>query len=131
MPREQAARALDRYEPGPGERAGLRVAERRAAGAVPDPAARAERRDAAAARRADRQPRPALGRGAGGGARGVRGDRAGGHARPLVRPRLRPLPGVRRRRARGRAPAAGVGRGQGGARAMSLPARSGRHRLAR
>ena len=37
----------------------VRVALRRSAGAVPDPAARAVRGDAAAARRADRQPRPA------------------------------------------------------------------------
>ena len=47
----------------------VRVAVRRPAGAFPDPAARAVRRDAAAARRADRQPRRGVGRGAGGGAR--------------------------------------------------------------
>ena len=56
--------------------------------------------DAAAARRADGQPRPGLRRGARGGARGLRRHGARGHPRPLVRPRLRPLPGVRRRRAR-------------------------------
>ena len=70
----------------------------RPAGAVPDPAAGAVRGDAAAARRADRQPRRAVGRGAGGGARRVRRHRARGDPRPLVRPLVRPLPGVRRRR---------------------------------
>ena len=49
-------------------RAALRVAVRRPAGPAADPAAGAVRRDPAAARRADRQPRPRLGRGAGGGA---------------------------------------------------------------
>ena len=51
----------------PRRRAEVRVAQRRPAGAVPDPAARAVRRDAAAARRADRQPRRAERRGARGG----------------------------------------------------------------
>ena len=45
-------------------RAEVRVAVRRPAGPVPDPAARAVRGDPAAARRADRQPRRAVGRGA-------------------------------------------------------------------
>ena len=48
----------------PRRRADLRVAQRRPAGALPDPAARALRRDPAAARRADRQPRRAECRGA-------------------------------------------------------------------
>ena len=52
---------------------------------------------AAAARRADRQPRPALGRGAGGRAGRLRGHRPGGDPRPVVRARLRPVPGLRRR----------------------------------
>ena len=98
MPREQAARALDRYGLARRGRADLRVALRRAAGAAADPAARAVRGDAAAARRADRQPRPALGRGAGGRPGRVRGHGARRDPRPLVRPRLRPVPGVRRRR---------------------------------
>ena len=62
--REEASRALDRYGLVERGRADLRVPERWAAGAPADPAARAERRHAAAARRADRQPRPGLGRGA-------------------------------------------------------------------
>ncbi len=49
-------------------RAAVRHAVRRAAGPVPDPAARTDRRDPAAARRADRQPRRAQRRGARGGA---------------------------------------------------------------
>lgn len=97
-PREEAARALDRYGLA---RAGeqLRVPVRRAAGAVPDPAARAVRRDPAAARRAHGQPRPPVGRGPRGGARSVRGDRRRGDARPVVRPRVRSLPRVRGGRA--------------------------------
>ena len=87
MGREQASRALDRYELAEARRADLRDAVRRAAGAVPDPAARAVRRDAAAARRADRQPRPGERGGARGGPGGLRGHGAGGHARPVVRPR--------------------------------------------
>ena len=74
----------------------LRHAVGRAAGAVPDPAARAVGRDAAAAGRADRQPRPRLGRGARGRARALRGHGARGHARPLVRALVRPVPRVRR-----------------------------------
>ena len=100
LPREQAARALDRYElAGAGEQT-VRDAVGWPAGAVPDPAAGAVRRDPAAARRADRQPRRAVGGGAGGGPRAVRGHGARGDPRPLVRPRLRPVPGVRRRTAR-------------------------------
>ena len=66
MGREQAARVLDRYELGARLGAEVRVALRWAAGALPDPDARAERCHAAAARRAHRQPRRAVGRGAGG-----------------------------------------------------------------
>ena len=54
--------------------ADLRVALRRPAGPAADPAARAVRGHPAAAGRADRQPRPGLGRGAGGGAGGLRRD---------------------------------------------------------
>jgi ATPase subunit of ABC transporter with duplicated ATPase domains len=78
-----------------GRRAALRLVVGRSAGAVPDPAARALRRHAAAAGRADRQPRPRVGRGAGAGDGGLRGHGRRGHARPLVRARLRPLPGLR------------------------------------
>ena len=60
MRREQAARALDRYELAAGAEQKLRVAVRRSAGAAADPAARAVGRDAAAARRAHRQPRPGV-----------------------------------------------------------------------
>ena len=95
-------------------RAEVRVAQRRPAGAVPDPAARAVRRHPAAARRADRQPRRAVRRGARGRPRGVRRHRARGHPRPLVRPRLRPVPRVRRGRRGLRVRRPGVGRGPGG-----------------
>ena len=57
-------------------RAAVRVAVRRPAGPAADPAAGAVRGDPAAARRADRQPRPAVGRGAGGRAGAVRGHGA-------------------------------------------------------
>ena len=46
--------------------------------------------------RADRQPRPALRRGARDRAGGVRGDGPGGHARPVVHADVRPVPRVRR-----------------------------------
>ena len=78
--------------------AAVRVALGWSAGALPDPAARALRRDPAAARRADRQPRRAVRRGARGRAGCLRGHRRRGHPRPLVRARLRPVPGLRRRR---------------------------------
>ena len=55
----------------------------------------------------------ALGRGAGGGPRRLRRDRGRGHPRPLVRPGVRPLPGVRRGRAGLRVDRAGLGRGPG------------------
>ena len=108
MGREQAARVLDRYELAHASEQRLRVAERRPAGAVPDPAARAVRRDAAAARRADRQPRRAVRRGARGRAGVVRGHRGRGDPRPVVRPRLRPVPGLRRRRRASTSPTAPV-----------------------
>ena len=57
----------------------------------------------------------AVGRGARGGPRGVRGHRAGGDPRPLVRARLRPVPGLRRRRLGLRVRRPGVGRGPGAA----------------
>ena len=72
-------------------------------------------RDAAAARRADRQPRRAVGRGARGRPRGVRGHRRRGHPRPLVRPRLRPVPGLRRRRRRSTSPTGRSGTRRGSA----------------
>ena len=96
-------------------RAGVRGALGRPAGALPGPAARAVRGDDAAARRADRQPRHGLSRGPGGGSRGLRRDRPGGHARPLVHAWLRPVPGVRRGRSGTRDRRPRVGRGPGGA----------------
>ena len=95
---------------------GVRPAQRRSAGALPGAAARAVRLHDAAARRADRQPRPRLGRGARGGAGRVRRDRAGRDARPVVRARVRPLPGLRLRRPGLRGAGAGVGRGSRGTR---------------
>ena len=121
MGREAASRVLDRYELAHAGEQTLRVAQRRPAGALPDPAARALRRDPAAARRAHRQPRRAVGRGAGGRARGLRRHGARGDPRPVVRPRLRPVPGLRRRRRGLRVRRPGVGRGPGGALAMSTP----------
>ena len=50
----------------------------------------------------------------------VRGHRAGGHPRPLVRARLRPLPGLRERRLGLRVRRAGVGRGARPPRPVSL-----------
>ena len=115
MGREEASRALDRYELAACRRAELRVALGRPAGAAADPAARAVRRDAAAARRAHRQPRHHLGRGAGGRSRGLRRDGCRGDPRPVVLARLRPVPGLRRRRRGLRVRRAGVGRGTGAA----------------
>ena len=83
--REAAAGALDSLRPGRAVRAEVRVPFRRPAGTVPDPAAAALRRHPAAARRADGQPGPALGRGPGACHRRFRRHRPGRHARPLVR----------------------------------------------
>ena len=91
-------------------RPGLRQAVGRPAGAVPDPAARTAGVDGAAAGRADRQPRPGIGRGTAGRARGLRGNRPGRHPRPLVRPHLRPVPGLRLRRRGPGVGRAGLGR---------------------
>ena len=55
-------------------------------------------RDAAAARRADRQPRPAQRRSPAAGPGGLPGHGARGHPRPLVRPLVRAVPDLRRRR---------------------------------
>ena len=109
-PRRPHARPL---RAGEGLGADLRLALGRPAGAAADPAARAVGGDPAAARRADRQPRPALGRGPRGRPRRLRGHRARGDPRPLVRPRFRPLPRVPRRRQGGAERRAGVGRGAG------------------
>ena len=111
--------ALDRYELAGAGRAALRDAVRRAAGAAPDPAAGAVRRDAAAARRADRQPRPGLRRGAGGGPGGLRGHGGRRHPRPLVRPRLSTGSWSSVRRRRGRVRRAGLGRAAGGPATLS------------
>ena len=84
LPREQAAKTLDRYELA---RAGEQVFESLSGGQQ----ARfqillleLQRRDPAAAGRADRQPRPALGRGARGRTVGVRGYGPGRDPRPVV-----------------------------------------------
>ena len=111
--RGRAMAALRRYGLAEASDQMFRHAVGRSAGAVPDPAAGAVRRDAAAARRADRQPRRPLRGGAGGRASGVRRNGHGGHPRPLVRPFLRPLPGVRRGRPRLRVGRAGVRRDAG------------------
>ncbi len=79
--------------PGPGSRASTPLGG--SAGATTDPAVGAVRGHPVAAGRADRQPRPALRRGAGGGPGGLRGHRAGGDPRPVVHPWIRPVPGAR------------------------------------
>ena len=124
MGREQAARVLDRYELAHASEQKFESPQRRPAGPVPDPDARAVRGDAAAARRADRQPRRPVRRGARGGARGVRGHRARGDPRPLVRPRLRPVPRLRRGRRGLRVRRSGLGRGPGPADRYGAAARS-------
>ena len=108
-PRSRGRRA-GRLRPGGAVGAEVRIALRRPAGTLPDPAAAALRRHPAAARRAHGQPGPALGRGAGTGDRPLRGHRPGGHPRPLVRPHLRPLPGLRLRRQGLRVRRTGLGR---------------------
>ncbi len=127
-PRRAAARAgrpgARPLRAGARRRAALRVAVRRPAGPLPDPAARAQRRDPAAARRADRQPRRGVGRGARGGPRRLRGHGPRRHARPLVRPRLRPVPRLRRRRLGLRVRRPGLGRGPGAARPLMSDALS-------
>ena len=105
--------------------ADVRDALGRPAGALPDPAARALGRDAAAAGRADRQPRPRLGRGARGRPRALPGHGARGDARPLVRALVRPVPRVRRRRQGVRVRPAGVGRDAGRAGALAVPLSAG------
>ena len=120
MAREAASRVLDRYELAHaaeqrfdtlsgGQQARFQILH-----------ARALRRDAAAARRAHRQPRRRVRGGAGGGPRAVRGDGGRGDARPLVRPRLRPVPRLRRRRVGLRVGRAGLGRGPGPAGALRV-----------
>ena len=119
MGREQAARVLDRYELAHaseqrfeslsgGQQARFQILLLELSGAT-----------LLAPRRADRQPRRAVGRGARGRPRGVRGHRDRGDPRPLVRPRLRPVPGLRRRRRGLRVAGTGLGRGPGGALTMS------------
>ena len=122
MGREQASRVLDRYELAHageqtfeslsgGQQARFQILLLELSGAT-----------RAAARRADRQPRRAVGRGARGRPGRLRGHGPRGDPRPLVRPRLRPVPGLRRRRRGLRVRRAGVGRGTGGARPMSTTA---------
>ena len=110
MDRHAAMAVLSRYELARAGRPALRQPLRRAAGALPGAAAGALRRHPAAARRADRQPRPGLGRGPGGGAGGVRGHGDRGDPRPLVHPLLRPVPALPRRQRGGGDPRAGLGR---------------------
>src|ERR1700733_3170256 len=71
---------------------------RRTAGEVADPPAGAGRIHLAAARRADRQPRPAKRRGAAAGPGVLPGHGARRHARPVVRPLVRAIPGLPARR---------------------------------
>ena len=109
MPREQAARALDRYELAHaaeqkfeslsgGQQARFQILLLELSGAtlllLDEPTDNLDVR---------------VGRGAGGGPGGVRGHGAGGHPRPLVRARLRPVPRVRRRRRRSTSPTARCG----------------------
>ena len=68
------------------------AAQRRPEGAARDPLPRARGPQPAAARRADRQPRHRLLRGAGDGARRLRGHGRRGLARPRVPARAGPLP---------------------------------------
>jgi ATPase subunit of ABC transporter with duplicated ATPase domains len=77
--------------------ADLRDPVRRSTGTVPDPPVGAVRRHVAAARRADGQPRPGLGRSSRGRARPVRRHRGRGHPRPMVPAWVRPLRRVRPR----------------------------------
>ena len=99
--RAGAVDARARPLPAPGRRAPLdRHALRRPEGAAGDPLPRARGPQPAAARRADRQPRHRLLRGARGGARDVRGHGRGGLARPRVPAPARPLPAARARRRR-------------------------------
>ncbi|BBE24442.1 hypothetical protein MN0502_33250 [Arthrobacter sp. MN05-02] len=76
---------------------------------------------AAAARRADGQPRPPFGGGPRTGHRRVRGDRDGRDARPLVRPQLRPVPRLRFRRQGVRDQGSRLGREQGRPSALNPP----------
>ncbi len=109
LAREAASRALDRYGLVDGAEQTFEIAERWAAGAPADPAARTERSHPAAARRTHRQPRPRLRGGARARPRPVRGHRAGRDARPLVRAVVRPVPGLRGGWARVRVQRARVG----------------------
>ena len=90
MQRNEAMAALSAVRAAALRRAAVRHPVRRAAGPAADPAARAERGDLAPARRADRQPRSGQRGGAAGRAGVLPGHGPGGHARPLVRPVLRP-----------------------------------------
>ena len=98
----EAMSALARYELQVVRPAAVRHPVRRPAGQAADPAARAGRLHVAAARRADRQPRPAERRGAAAGPGVLPGHGARGHPRPLVRPVVRAVPDLHARRQRPR-----------------------------
>ena len=93
--RNEAMAALARYELPVARGSRLRTLSGRPAGTAADPAAGAGGLDAAAARRANRQPRPGQRRGAAGGPGVLPGHGAGGDPRSLVRPVFRPVPCVR------------------------------------
>ena len=86
--------------PGRGGAALLRDAQRRPARAPGDPLPRARGPQPAAARRADRQPRHRVLRGARAGAGRLRGHGRRGLARPRLPAHARPLPAARPRRRR-------------------------------
>src|SRR5690606_14185988 len=114
--RHVPAAPLRTHRPG---RADLRPALRRPAGPLPDPPAGTPGRHRPAPRRADGQPRPGVGGGAPGGPGVVRGHGPGRHPRPLVRPLLRPVPGLRQRRPGPGDPGTRLGRTPGGTRPLS------------
>ena len=99
----RAMGALARYGLAGGRAAHVRDAVRRPAGAAGDPLPRARGPQPAAARRADRQPRHRLLRGARARARRLRGHGRRRLPRPRVPAPARPLPAARRRRRRDRA----------------------------
>ena len=76
-------------------RATIRDVVRRPAGPAADPAPGTRRRHTAAAGRADRQPRRGQRRSPPAGFGNLSGHRRGCHPRSLVRPLVRPLPGLR------------------------------------
>jgi len=126
---QDAARQVHRSRSAPGgaaAAAGVDATVGRPAGPPADPAAGAGWRNAAAPGRAHRQPRHRVGGGPRTRPGGLRWDGDRRDARPLVRPRVRSLPGVRLGRRRLRGVRTGLGRGARGPRPVSrLAARQG------